>query len=129
MKLSDLPFFQRPREKLIAKGVENLSNIDLIAILLRTGNTQLNVLELSKKILTLYPIEKLLSLKYSDLISLKGIDSGKASSLLAAFELGRRALNRHDTNLPLIQKPQDIVDLISDIAKLRKEYLLELVYD
>lgn len=87
---------------------------------------KLNVIELSKKILSLYPIEKLLSLNYSDMVKLKGIDSGKACSLLAAIELGKRALKKHSTNLPTIQNPQDIVNMVGDLTKLRKEHLIVL---
>jgi DNA repair protein RadC len=43
---------------------------------------------------------------------------------MAAFELGRRALQQHDTNLPLIQNPQDAVDLLSDLPKYRKEHFI-----
>jgi DNA repair protein RadC len=124
MKIKNLPPCERPREKLIAKGAENVADADLMAILLRTGNTKMDVVELSKKLLHKYPTPHLLRLSYNDLTSLHGIDAGKACTLMAAFELGRRALQQHDTNLPLIQNPQDAVDLLSDLPKYRKEHFI-----
>ena len=51
MKIKDLPKVDRPREKLIAKGAENLKDSELLAILLRTGSKGINVVELSNNIL------------------------------------------------------------------------------
>ena len=51
MILKEIPFFERPREKVINQGVKYLSNVELIAILLRTGNNEENVLRLSEKLL------------------------------------------------------------------------------
>lgn len=51
IKIKDLPKSDRPREKLVAKGAENLKDSELLAILLRTGSEGINVVELSSKIL------------------------------------------------------------------------------
>ena len=50
-KIKDLPKIERPREKLISKGPENLKDEELLAILLRTGREGKNVLDLAKQIL------------------------------------------------------------------------------
>ncbi|MDP3043504.1 MAG: hypothetical protein Q8N21_03810 [bacterium] len=52
MKIKDLPKVDRPREKLIAKGAENLKDSELLAILLRTGKAGKNVIEIASQILT-----------------------------------------------------------------------------
>ena len=50
MKIKDLPKSDRPREKLVAKGAENLKDSELLAILLRTGKTGKNVIEIASQI-------------------------------------------------------------------------------
>ena len=54
-KIKDLPKIERPREKLISKGTQNLKDEKLLAILLRTGREGKNVLELARQVLTKYP--------------------------------------------------------------------------
>ena len=54
MKIKDMPKIERPREKLIAKGAENLKDSELLAILLRTGTTGKNVIEIASHILSKY---------------------------------------------------------------------------
>ncbi|MBU3924912.1 hypothetical protein KJ854_03170, partial [Patescibacteria group bacterium] len=63
-KIKDLPKHERPREKLIEKGVENLRDGELMAILLRTGIEGKNVLKVSEEILSKFPKKKLLSLDF-----------------------------------------------------------------
>jgi DNA repair protein RadC len=126
MTIKDLPLCERPREKLINKGPKNVPDYDLMAILLRTGRNGTDVISMSKKILGKHSMQKLLSLSFEDLIKIKGIDSGKACSLLAAFELTKRALNNFNNNLPLIENPQDAVDLVSNLTRLKKEHFVAL---
>ncbi|MFH1048134.1 MAG: UPF0758 domain-containing protein, partial [Patescibacteria group bacterium] len=95
-KIKDLPKHERPREKLIEKGVENLRDGELMAILLRTGIEGKNVLKVSEEILSKFPKKKLLSLDFQELSKIKGIGAGKACLLLAAFELTKRALDVED---------------------------------
>ena len=61
-KIKDLPKVERPREKLIAKGVENLKDSELLAILLRIGKQGKNVIEISSQILKKYSKKRLLQL-------------------------------------------------------------------
>ena len=91
--LKEVPVFDRPREKAIKYGVNSLSNIELIAILLRTGSKQDNVLDVAKNLM--YDIEKLSLLKdmtISELMKFKGIGKTKAITILASIELGLRVL-------------------------------------
>ena len=90
MKIKDLPKIDRPREKLVAKGAENLKDSELLAILLRTGKTGKNVIEIASQILTKHSKKRLLQMTYQDLVKIGGIDSAKATTLLAAFELSKR---------------------------------------
>lgn len=126
MKIKDLPKIERPREKLIAKGAENLKDSELLAILLRTGTIGKNVIEIASQILTKYSKKRLLQMTYADLSKISGIDSAKATTLLAAFELSKRALEVNDTNLPVISDAKDAVAQLSDMRGLKKEHLVAL---
>ena len=126
MKIKDMPKIERPREKLIAKGAENLKDSELLAILLRTGTTGKNVIEIASHILSKYSKKRLLQMTYEDLSKISGIDSAKATTLLAAFELSKRALEVNDTNLPVISDAKDAVAQLSDMRDLKKEHFVVL---
>ncbi len=126
MKIKDLPKIERPREKLIAKGVENLKDSELLAILLRTGTIGKNVIEIASQILSKYSKKRLLQMTYDDLSKISGIDSAKATTLLAAFELSKRALEVNDTNLPVINDAKDAIAQLSDMRDLKKEHFVAL---
>lgn len=82
----------RPREKLIAKGKSSLSEAELIAIMIGSGNTELSAVDLSKHILSYvdHDLNLLAKLSVPDLMSFKGIGEAKAVSIVSALELGRR---------------------------------------
>jgi len=126
MKIKDLPKSDRPREKLIAKGAENLRDSELLAILLRTGRAGKNVVEIASQVLTKYSKKRLLQMTYGDLLKIKGIDSAKATTLLAAFELSKRALEVDDSNLPIISTPKDVVAQLTELRQNKKEHFVVL---
>ena len=83
----------RPREKLLLKGVSSLTDSELLAILIRSGNSRDSAVELSRKILTMVEndLNKLARLGVDDLINnFNGVGEAKAISIIAAMELGRR---------------------------------------
>ena len=126
MKIKDLPKSDRPREKLVAKGAENLKDSELLAILLRTGKTGKNVIEIASQILTKHSKKRLLQMTYQDLVKIDGIDSAKATTLLSAFELSKRALEVNDTNLPTINNAKDAIAQLADLRDLKKEHFVAL---
>ncbi len=82
----------RPREKLLTKGIETLSDAELIAILIGSGNRNESAVELCKRILSdnNYNLNELAKLSIFDLQKYKGIGEAKAISIVAASELGKR---------------------------------------
>lgn len=82
----------RPREKMMTKGKSSLSNAELIAILIGSGNSELSAVELSRVILDSIDNDliKLSNLTLSDLMRHKGIGEAKAITIMAALELGKR---------------------------------------
>lgn len=91
MKVKDLPLDDRPREKLILRGAQNLSDAELLAILLRTGSKNESVIVVAQKLLKEFGnVSVLASKSVEELTQIKGIGKDKAAALVAAFELVRR---------------------------------------
>lgn len=91
MKLKELNIEERPRERLIAKGSSALGNAELLAILLRTGSGNKNVLEMSHELLAAAgSLTELSAMSIDKMQAIGGIGKNKAATVTAAFELGRR---------------------------------------
>lgn len=91
MKLKELNIEERPRERLIAKGSSALGNAELLAILLRTGSGNKNVLEMSHELLAAAgSLTELSAMSIDKMQAIGGIGRNKAATVTAAFELGRR---------------------------------------
>ena len=82
----------RPREKLLLNGAENLSNSELLAILIHNGSKEKTAVDLAKEILKLGKdnLGELGKLSIKELMKIKGIGEAKAITIAAALELGRR---------------------------------------
>jgi DNA repair protein RadC len=94
MSIRDLPAEARPREKLLARGPQALSDVELLAILLRTGMAGKNVFQLSEELLGPDGIAGLLNATVQSLQIVKGLGPAKQAELLAVFEMARRALSQ-----------------------------------
>ena len=114
----------RPREKLIHQGRKQLTDAELLAILIGNGFKGTSALQLAQQLLAsrehnLHEVGKL-SLK--ELTAFKGIGSAKAISLIAAFELGRRRNLALANNRPGIRSSKDAYELLEPrLADLRHE--------
>ena len=124
MSLKDIPKHKRPREKMLLQGPENLKNEELLAILLRTGTRGKSAIAMGKDILKHIPIERLLEIELADLKSIKGIDLGKATTIIAAIEITKRSLQSYEVDLPLITSAEAAVDQVTEIRKLKKEHFV-----
>ena len=125
-KIREIPKVERPREKLIEKGPQNLKDEELLAILLRTGTKEKNVLELARQVLKKFPKKKFLKLKYDDLIKIKGINSAKACTILATVELAKRILKVGEETLPKIESIRDVIAHFSYLREKEREHLAAL---
>jgi DNA repair protein RadC len=90
--IKDWALEDRPREKLLAKGITSLSDAELLAILIRSGGKEDSAVELARKILIRAGnnLRELGKLSINDLVKHKGMGPVKAVSIIAALELGRR---------------------------------------
>jgi len=109
----------RPREKLLAKGKQALSDAELIAILIGSGSRNESAVGLSKRILqsTNNKLTELSKLSIAQLIDFKGIGEAKAISILAAMELGRRRRSADVMDRKKIGSSKDVFEIFqSDVA-------------
>ncbi|MDA0232058.1 MAG: DNA repair protein RadC [Chloroflexi bacterium] len=110
--IRDFPAEERPRERLRTHGAGNLSNSELMAILLRTGLEGENVVAMSVRLLaTVDGLQGLSRVNYEELCELKGISDAKACQLLAGIELGRRVSGLEPNDAPRVGSPADIAKL------------------
>ncbi len=106
MLIKDLPECEKPRERMLEYGVENLSNVDLLSIILRNGIKDVSVKEVSINILNnIESINDLSSLGVRELSNIKGVGPVKAITLLASIELGKRVYTKEaKVNMSLSNK-------------------------
>lgn len=89
--IKDIPITERPRERLERYGVSNLTNEELISIILKTGTKDMSVKLLANNILgKISKLSDLTNISINKLIEIKGIGKTKAIELIAAIELGKR---------------------------------------
>ena len=93
MRLKELCLDDRPREKMVEKGPAALSNAELLAIMIRTGTGKMNVVEVARALLHSAEgrLNTIADMSLDKLCSISGIGPGKAVTIAAAFELGRRS--------------------------------------
>ena len=153
--IRDMPKGERPRERLIQHGPSALSVTELVAILLRTGVTGENVLSMSNRLLSYFGglagdtiggvadgarengqqdgQRNLVGLglvraPIADLCEQKGVSEAKACQLLAAFELGRRAVSIGPIDRPIINNPRDVLNILgADMGFRDQEHLRVLL--
>ena len=109
----------KPREKMMAKGAEALSDSELIAILLSTGSREKSAVDLAREILQLsnQNLNKLGRLNINDLQQIKGIGSAKAVTIVAAMELGKRRQYADDIFKEKINHSQDAAKLLVPLMR------------
>jgi DNA repair protein RadC len=122
MPLKDLPLDARPREKLLARGAAALSDVELLALLLRTGIQGKGVLQMADELLHLKTnangdagfdgIAGLLHATPDDLKRIKGLGPAKRAEIVAVLELARRALAQQLKTRTVFASPQAVRDYL-----------------
>lgn len=103
VRIKDMQKCDRPRERLINQGVDVLSDEELIAILLKTGNKNNSAKELATILIKeVDGIKNLNSINYERLKKIKGIGQAKACNIIAGIELGKR-INKEINNLSMVK--------------------------
>ncbi|MCB0731238.1 MAG: DNA repair protein RadC [Ignavibacteriae bacterium] len=118
LKVKDLPFDDRPREKLILKGPQSLSDSELIAILLRTGTKGKSVVELAQMLLNENNLAILATRSVESFTKSNGIGKDKAATIAAAFELARRVkISEKWFSKKKITSPQDVAEIFIPLLR------------
>jgi DNA repair protein RadC len=130
LRIPEWPRDERPREKLMHRGAEALSDAELLAILLRTGSRKGTAVDVAKALLREFgALENVASRPLQDLRRLHGLGAVKAVTLLAAFELGRRAASAQGSKLQ-VRSPDDVVGRYQPLLRdLRHEVFKVLLLD
>ncbi len=121
---------QRPRERMQEHGPEVLSDQELLALLLRTGSSTEDVMQLARRILSeAGSVGNLSRLSVRELQEHKGVGPAKACELAAVFELGRRAA-REKWSKQKLDSPEAVHELMAaEMSGLRQETLQVLLLD
>ena len=129
--IKDLPKEERPRERLKKYGANNLSNEELLSIILRTGSKNNSVKDLSSNILySLKDISNLKELSINNLKKINGIGEVKAITLLASIELGKRVFQDKYIDEIILSNSLLIYNYLKDDLKDKKqEYFIALYLD
>lgn len=119
LTVKELPLDDRPREKLLLRGPQSLSDAELVAILLRTGKKGKSVLEIARELINSEGNLAMLATKTVDSLQLiSGIGKDKAATLAAAFELSRRILSQPKWfSNKKITSPQDVAEIFIPILR------------
>lgn len=121
-RIQDLEKEDRPREKLIQKGPQALSDGELLAIVLGSGTRQCDVLGLAARMLQIVD-QKGDATTVDDLLSLQGVGIAKATLILAALEFARRRIRPHGVKIAF---PPDVFPLIRHLADRRQEQFIAI---
>ena len=109
-KIKDLPIEERPRERLKSVGVSNLTDKEIISIILKTGTKEKNVNDLSLELLKNYSLLEFKDLSLNDLMKIKGIGEVKALELITSIELGKRIFLRETHKLKKLDSSTKIYE-------------------
>ena len=121
-KISRWPEKERPRERLLQQGAQQLTDAELLGILIGKGTKRKTAIDLARELLDQYDsLENLFSRSPSELMKIKGIGSAKAATLSAAFQLVRRIQSQKSKDRPSFKRARDVADyylpLMNDLRK------------
>ena len=122
-KLTDIPKFDRPREKYIEKGADALTDSELLAILLGSGIKGTNVKTLSQRILRKFR-GNIMNASVDDLMQVKGVGLAKALQISSALALAKRVFDKQNSLENLILSAQAAIALVSDLKDMKQEHLV-----
>jgi len=128
--IKELPYEERPREKLINYGVGSLSNSELLAILIGTGTKNESAIMVASRIISLEKdgISYLTNCKPEELSSIQGIGMAKSCQIIAAIELGKRIATRPKEKRLNVSSPIAVASLfMEEMRYLKKEFFKVLL--
>lgn len=130
-RIKDISQAERPREKLERYGPDSLSNDELLALIIRTGNQKENAIEMSNRLIKEYGLDKLSECSLNELQEIKGIGLAKACQIIALFEFNKRHnLAVKTKEIVTIEKPEDVYNyFVDELKDKKKEHFYALLLD
>ena len=129
LKIKDIPKNERPRERLIKYGVENLSNEELLSIIIKTGTKDYSSKAISQILLNeIKDIKNLKDITLNKLTNIKGIGKVKAIELLASIELGKRVFEEEKKTQIKLNNSSLIYEYFKDKLKNEKQENFYAIY-
>lgn len=131
--IKKLPETERPYEKLEQKGEKALTNAELLAIIIKTGNREETSVQLAQKILMLNEninknnLNFLRDITIEELVKIKGIGKVKAIQVKAVCELASRMNSIDNYKKIIIRKPKDVVEVIIQDMRFEKQEILKVI--
>ena len=120
MAISDWPEHERPREKLLLKGANALSDAELLAIFLRTGSKGKSAIELARELLQRFgSLRQLMAASQVEFCEAHGLGTAKFTQLKAVTEMSRRYLEEQLSERPIFSSSQSVKNFL--VAQLRDE--------
>jgi DNA repair protein RadC len=124
LKVRDMPLLAQPREKLIQQGPETLSLVELLAVVLNSGNKNEGVMEMSNRIIREYGERSIFAEKNVNKMSEDfDISIIKSCQIIACGEIGRRFYNKNANGFVCIRSAKDAYEYLRDMYGLPKEHL------
>jgi len=132
--IKEWPADERPREKMLKQGVASLTNAELLALIIRTGDTatRKSAIDLGRELITHFGdnLRELGSADLAEICAIKGMGPAKATGIKAAFALAARFQSRKLEHLDRFTSPRQVFDYFHhEFRDSRKEYFLTLLLD
>lgn len=132
MIIKKLPVLERPYEKAQMYGIENLSNAELLAIIIKTGTKEKTSIELAQEILSIETngkenIQFLQDVTIQDLTKIKGVGTVKAIQIKAVCELNKRMARPIKKEIIKIGRPYDVYQLLTNEMRYEKREKLKVL--
>ena len=130
MKVKEMEVEQRPREKALRYGLESLSDLELVALILQSGNKNRSVFEIASDVLKESEgLSKLMQMHVNTLMQIQGIREVKALRLLASVELSKRVIKSKVYHASIL-KPEDVIEWFEfEYGVLQQECFIALYLD
>lgn len=127
--IKEMAAHERPRERLVERGADNLKDDELIAIMLRTGTKGTSALAVAQQLLHKFgsSLEDLARADLEELQQVKGVGRDKAIALKAAFTLARRMAEQLRRESPVLDNPEAVVALLREENRLKNVETLQIL--